>query len=96
LENKIENIVNGVYVYTATYHRVCGVKNGKAYITITKHIQNMSSEDLTVGEIGLVWTNFRLGSSTWGSGVLLAREVLPETVTIVPGESVAFSLTIEI
>lgn len=77
-----------------TESKVCGVNEGKAFLTITANAINNNADDVNVNELGFQW-----GLSYNNSGgvpVLLAREVLPETVIIKPGETKSFSLTIEI
>lgn len=57
--------------------------------------QNVSSDPITIGEIGLVnFCRFNKGDGTayYTSKLLLARNVLSNPVTIAPGESYTFTM----
>ena len=79
---------------TSSYTRMSGVTDGKAYLTVTRHIQNTTASDITFSEIG--FTAYVWKGNSLSCRVLLAREVLPEPITIAVGDTVAISMTIEI
>ena len=79
---KLDSIESNYTVITQN-HTVFTNTYGNQILVINRIIQNTSSSAITINELGLC-----------GWKIMIAREVLPEPVTLQPGEKHAFTMTI--
>ena len=79
---KLDNIESNYTVITQN-HTVFTDTYDNQILVINRIIQNTSSSAITINELGLC-----------GWQVMIAREVLPEPVTLHPGEKHTFTMTI--
>ena len=80
---KLDSVITQYSVINQT-HNFSDKYDGSALL-INRVIQNTSEEAFTVKEIGL-----------FGGDYMIAREVLPEPVTLQPGEKHTFTMTISL
>ena len=81
---KLDSIESNYTVITQN-HTVFTNTYGNQILVINRIIQNTSSSAITINELGLC-----------GWKIMIAREVLPEPVTLQPGEKHTFTMTISL
>lgn len=86
--------INDSY-FSKTTQVISGIKDGKVSLTITTAFRKSSGTTTseTISEIGLLYS---IPNETSVDKFLIVREVLPEPVILDYGETVTFSITIEI
>lgn len=71
--------------------------NGNLF-SVNRILRNDTNENVVINEVGLYNRPFHIvnSSNTCRTKLLLAREVLPETVTLHPGDSYTFTISLTI
>lgn len=64
--------------------------------SVNRILQNNTDEDIVINEVGLYNRPAYIDSDKGRTKLLLAREVLPETVTLKPGDSYTFTISLTI
>lgn len=87
LENCISNLMDcGQYV---------ALSSGNLF-SVNRILQNNTDEDVVINEVGLYNRPNYSDSDKGRTKLLLVREVLPETVTLKPGDSYTFTISLTI
>lgn len=89
------NLAEPISDFTQVSGQMVLSQGGKQCFTYTCTVRNDTASAITVKEIGVGGYHWGTGSSNT-SGIMIARSVLDTPVTIQPGETYAFTYTIEV
>lgn len=89
----LESTISAYQVVSQTHQLNNGY--GSTILTINRLVKNNTESDISISEMGLFTTASYYGYGS-GAAFLLAREVLPEPVTLHPGEKHTFTMTISL
>ena len=87
LENCISDLTDcGQYIASSSVN----------LFSVNRILQNNTDEDVVINEVGLYHRPAYFDGNTGRTKLLLVREVLPETVTLHPGDSYTFTISLTI